>query len=164
MKEVVKFYYCVIVAGWFTTFFKDAVDADDNFDSRPGANLFIKHVKYESDSESTVAASVTTEQSTATSIEENGATQQTDTESIPFNNMLTRKESDNEFIDRKQVDAEEEVLKQIYERGDGGAGDGGAAVDGEDTTTTTRTESTQVAESHSNQHDCFSEIPICEVV
>lgn len=148
--------------GWFTTFFKDAVDADDNFDSRPGANLFIKHVKYESDSESTVAASVTTEQSTATSIEENGATQQTDTESIPFNNMLTRKESDNEFIDRKQVDAEEEVLKQIYERGDGGAGDGGAgdggaAADGEDTTTTTRTESTQVAESHSNQHDCFSD-------
>ena len=139
------------MAGWFTTFFKDSVDPDDNFDSRPGANLFIKHVKYETPSESTVAALITTSEQTTPKLAEESS-EQTDTESIPFNNMFTRKESDNEFVDRKQVDAEEEALKQLYERGDGGA------ADGEEITVTTRTELTQAAESPSNRHDCFSKI------
>ena len=64
--------------------------------------------------------------------------------------MFTRKESDNEFVDRKQVDDEEEALKRLYERGDGGAADGGAA-DGE--IATTGKEST---ETPSSQPDCFS--------
>ena len=64
--------------------------------------------------------------------------------------MFTRKESDNEFVDRKQVDAEEEALKRLYERGDVG---GGGGADGE--ITTTGKEST---ETPSNQHDCLSKI------
>ena len=140
----------IVLAGWFTTFFKDSVDPDDNFDSRPGANLFIKHVKYEGIPDSTQAATVTTAEVITKPTEENeDITKRTDTESIPFNSMFARKESDNEYVDRKQVDAEEEVLKQLYERGDGGA------ADGEDTTTP-GVESTQAAESPSNRHDCFS--------
>ena len=139
------------LAGWFTTFFKDSVDPEDNFDSRPGANLFIKHVKYEAPSESTEAASVTTNEQTTPKLAEED-NKQTDTESIPFNNIFTRKESENEFVDRKQVDAEEEALKQLYERGDGGA------ADGEEITVATRAESTQAAESPSNQPNCFSKI------
>lgn len=155
--------------GWFTTFFKDAVDPDDNFDSRPGANLFIKHVKYEALPDATVAASVTSEETAAKPVKENNGdiTKQTDTESIPFNNMFTRKETDNEFVDRKQVDAEEEVLKQLYERGDGAAVDGGGAdggaADGEDIATTSRTEFTQATESPTNRHDCFSKLANHEV-
>lgn len=142
------------MAGWFTTFFKDAVDPDDNFDSRPGANLFIKHIKYEDVPGSTAAASVITNQQTTTAEPtDKSISKQTDTESIPFNNMIARKESDNEFVDRKQVDAEEEALKQLYERGDGGA------ADDEEITTTTKTESTQAIESLSRQQDCFSEKP-----
>ena len=128
----------IILVGWFTTFFKDSVDPDDNFDSRPGANLFIKHIRYES--EATEPPSVATEQKAT-----NG--DKPTTESIPFNNIFTRKDSDNEFADRKQVDAEEEALKQLYERGDGGAADGEI--------TTTGKESTEIP---SNKHDCISKI------
>ena len=136
------------MAGWFTTFFKDSVDPDDNFDSRPGANLFIKHIKYKTPSESTVAASITTnEQTTPQKAEE--SSEKTDIESIPFNHMFTRKESDNEFVDRKRVDAEEEVLKQLYEQGDGGVA-GGEEV-------TTRLESRQVTDPLS-QNSCLSKM------
>lgn len=139
------------MAGWFTTFFKDAVDPDDNFDSRPGANLFIKHIKYEAVPGVTVAATV--QETTTEAVHNDNINKQTDTESIPFNNILTRKEPSNEFVDRKQVDAEEEVLKQIYEGGDGGA------ADSEEVTANARAESTQTTEAPKQQHDCFSKTP-----
>ena len=112
--------------------------------------MFIKHIKYETPSQSTVAASITTnEQSTTQKAEE--SSEKTDTESIPFNHMFTRKESDNEFIDRKRVDAEEEELKQLYERGDGGA------ADGEDVTTGLKF--TQATENPLNRNSCLSKLP-----
>jgi len=138
--------------GWFTTFFKDAVDPEDNFDSRPGANLFIKHVKQESVPDATVA-SVTPSQEASHAVDT--ITEQTDTESVRFEDMIIEEESDdNGEVDHKQVDSEEEELKKRYEEeGGGGAGDadddgGGEGADGETTTTT--------AESTTNTPDCLS--------
>jgi len=102
-----------LFTGWFTTFFKDAVDHDDNFDSRPGANLFIKHVKYESLPGAKVA-------SVSPSQEASHPTKPTDTESVPFEDIIVR----NDDGGVKQVDSEEEELKKRYEEGGGvGAGD-----------------------------------------
>ena len=147
-----------IPAGWFTTFFKDAVDPEDNFDSRPGANLFIKHIKYET-LPGVTAAPLTNQQATNQAADSN-TNKQTDTESIPFNNIFTRKEAENEYADRKQVDAEEELLKRRYEEGDGGAadGEGGVTTAAEDTTVTAATETTETAETPSKHQSCFSKI------
>jgi len=147
--------YSPLFTGWFTTFFKDAVDHDDNFDSRPGANLFIKHVKYESVPGATVA-SVSPSQEAS-----HPTTKLTDTESVPFEDIIVRKDPDDDG-EVKQVDSEEEELKKRYEEGGGvGAGDdvehdeggmteddgGGGDADGDVAATT---------ESTTNSPDCLS--------
>jgi len=138
------------MTGWFTTFFKDSVDPEDNFDSRPGANLFIKHVKYQPPPGATVA-------SVAPSQDATDMTKQTDTETVPFNSIITLKEFDEGEVDSKQVDTEEEKLKERYEDneagGGGGAGDDGevGAADGEIVSVTTDTE------TPTTSPDCFGE-------